>query len=245
MKVTYLTLNLKFKNIFLCMIKKFFRGIIDFILPQVCVSCNKSCEKPGSFLCNTCSGKLDLFENSHPWRDLYISKGYINGSFSLYKFIKDTPIQRLLHSMKYEKMKSIGVTLGMEIGKYMPADIKFDYTVPVPLHTAKSRERTYNQSDYICRGISRATSTEIMPNLLKRIRYTGSQTKLNKIERIENVRGAFAINEKFKGIIAGKNIIIADDVITTGSTILECARVLKENDAGYVMACSAAYDALD
>ncbi len=225
--------------------EKFFRGIINFILPQVCVSCNKSCEKPGSFLCSTCSGKLELFEDSHPWKDLYISKGYIDNSFSLYKFIKDTPIQYLLHSMKYEKMKSLGVELGMEIVKHLPAELKFDYTVPVPLHTAKTRERTYNQSEYICRGIKEITGAEILPDLLKRIRYTGSQTKLNKLERIENVRGAFSINEKLKHVVAGKNIILADDVITTGSTILECAKVLKDNGAGYVMVCSAAYDNLD
>ena len=223
----------------------FFREIVNFVLPPVCISCENPPEKPNSFLCNACSGKLVLFNNSHPWRDLYISGGNIDGSFSLYKFIKDTPIQHLLHSLKYEKMKSIGNELGRELGKNLPAEIKFDYAVPVPLHKAKIRERTYNQSDYICRGINETTGAEMMQNLLIRTRYTGSQTKLNKTEREENVRGAFAVNKKFKHFIPGKRIILADDVITTGSTILECARALKENGADYVMVCSAAYDALD
>jgi len=226
------------------MLKKFFREIVNFVLPPLCVSCENPPEKPCSFLCNSCSGKLKLFEDAHPWRDMYISRRIIDGSYSLYKFTKDTPIQHLLHSLKYEKMKSIGIELGRELGKNLPDDIKFDYAVPVPLHKAKTRERTYNQSEYICRGIKVSTGTEMLPDLLIRTRYTSSQTKLNKTEREENVRGAFAINENLKNNISGKRIILADDVITTGSTIIECARILKENGAEYVMVCSVAYDAL-
>ena len=227
------------------MLKEFFKGILDFVIPPLCVSCNTSLNKMESFICSKCSDKLVKFNDVHPWQKSYISKGYINSSFSLYQFVKDTPVQHLLHSLKYEKMKSIGYMLGNEIGKNLPQGIKFNYAIPVPLHIAKYRERTYNQSEYLCMGLSSITGSEVIPKLLLRNRFTKSQTKLDREERSKNVSGAFEINSKYKNVIHGKNVILADDVITTGATILECARVLREGGAGHVMICSAAYDALD
>jgi ComF family protein len=227
------------------MFKNIFRGILDFIIPPLCISCEAPLEKENSFTCTGCSKKLVRYESEHPWKNAYILNGTIDNSFSLYQFIADTPVQHLLHSLKYEKMKSIGIKLGKEIAENMPKTSKIDLAVPVPLHFAKLRERTYNQSDYICRGIGSNRKIDTIPKLLKRNRFTKSQTKLDKYARQENVRSAFELNPKYKEVIQGKNIILVDDVITTGATILECARVLKESGAAYVIVCSAAYDALD
>jgi len=114
----------------------------------------------------------------------------------------------------------------------------------VPLHRAKERERTYNQSLFICKGIGETLNIAAPDNFMKRNRFTETQTRLDKPGRKENVRGAFEINPKIKQNITGKNIILADDVITTGATILECARVLKENGCGKILICSAAYAVL-
>lgn len=227
------------------MLKKLFTEILDFVIPPLCVSCNNPLNKSDLYLCSECSPKLVLFESVHPWKKEYISMGYMDSSFSLYRFVKDTPIQHLLHAFKYEKMKSIGLMLGKEIAKNITTDMKFDYTIPVPLHTVKFRERTYNQSEYLCRGIDETANTEMIPKLLLRNRFTKSQTNLNRTERHDNVKGAFEINNKYKDLIYNKNIVLADDVITTGATILECARVLKKNGANYIMICSAAYDAIN
>jgi ComF family protein len=186
------------------------------------------------------------FNGPHPWRENEISDGVIDNSLSLYEFAEGTAIQTLLHALKYTKFKSIGRMFGEEIGrKISNGEIKYDYTVPVPLHRAKERERTYNQSDYICKGISEALGTKNLPRCMRRTRFTETQTQLHKSERRKNVHGAFELNQKFKETIAGKNIIVADDVITTGSTILECARVLKQNGCGKVLVASIAYATLD
>ncbi len=227
------------------MLKRLFNGLLEFVIPPLCVSCENPLETYDEYLCSDCSEQLTLFNDIHPWTNACISNGIIDNSFSLYRFIKHTPIQHLLHSMKYEKMKSIGVKLGKEIAKNLPYGINFDYCTPVPLHIAKKRERTYNQSEFICRGMCKITGTITIYNLLKRIKFTKSQTRIHKTERIENVRGAFELNTKYIHTIRDKNIIVVDDVITTGATILECARVLKEAGAGNVFVCSAAYDALD
>jgi ComF family protein len=218
-----------------------FAEILDFVVPPLCVSCNSPLNNSELQICNNCAGKLVRFTSQHPWLKEYVSRGYIDSSFSLYQFMKDTPIQHLLHSLKYEKMKSVGLKLGEEIGRNIPPGVKYDYSVPVPLHKAKIRERTYNQSALLCKGIDRVAGTQMFKKLLLRKRFTKSQTKLDKNQRLENVKGAFEINRKHKSMISGKNIILADDVITTGATILECALVLKKAGAGKVWICSAAY----
>ncbi len=128
------------------------------------------------------------------------------------------------------------------MAKRLERDIggSYDFAVPVPLHKSRLRERTYNQSSYICRGIGEALNIQPIEKCLKRTRYTRTQTKLSIDEREENVRNAFELNQKFSGLIRGKNIILVDDVITTGSTILECARVLKNIGCGEITICSVA-----
>lgn len=229
------------------MINKVFKGILNFPLPDTCVSCDTVLDEHSRFICPDCRKKLARFDEEHPWKTEEISRGIIDDSLSLYKFIDGTPIQRVLHSFKYEKMKSIGRMFGKEIASCIikTTPVKFDFAVPVPLHRSKERERTYNQSYFICSGIAEKFNIEVRDKFIKRVRFTETQTKLHKLERRENVRGAFEFNPKYKEVIAGKNIILADDVITTGATILECARVLKENGCGKIMLCSAAYAVLD
>jgi ComF family protein len=144
--------------------------------------------------------------------------------------------------MKYQKVRSAGRLLGEEIANRLPGNAPaFDYIIPVPLHKAKLRERTYNQSLYIAEGISSATGTPILEGAVNRTRFTSTQTKLNRAERKENVLQAFDADPEHIDDIRGKRIILTDDVITTGATILECASVLKRSGSGPIWICSAAY----
>jgi ComF family protein len=224
-------------------LSNFFRGIINFVLPPVCVCCDSPLPADSRFVCPDCISKLNVVDkNYNIFRDR-VHKVNFNGiAFSLYWFVEGTEIQYILHALKYTRMKSIGEVFGRKIGEEIQSRYagKYDYTVPVPLHKSKQRERTYNQSDYICRGISEALKINPLEKCLKRTRYTKTQTKLSITEREENVRNAFILNPKYSDTIREKNIILVDDVITTGSTILECARVLKESGCGEVTVCSIA-----
>jgi competence protein ComFC len=113
-----------------------------------------------------------------------------------------------------------------------------DYLIPVPLHPLKKAERGYNQSFYISNGISRQTGIPVKNNLLKRVRYTDSQTTMTFLERKENVGGAFSVLKRNN--IAGKNFLLVDDVITTGATTNECAKALLEKSCSKVYAVSVA-----
>jgi ComF family protein len=224
-------------------IAKLFGGFFNFVLPPVCVCCDSPLPADTRFVCPDCLAKLKgVDKNYNIFQDRMHKVNFDGNAFSLYWFIEGTEIQYILHSLKYSRMKSIGKVFGRKIGEEILSKFpgKFDYAVPVPLHKSKLRERTYNQSDYICHGISEALGIKPLEKCLNRTRCTKTQTKLSITEREENVRNAFALNPKFGELIKGKNIILVDDVITTGSTILECARVLKENGCGEVAVCSIA-----
>ncbi len=223
--------------------KNFFNGILNFVLPPVCVCCDSVLEAGQEFVCTDCISKLKQIErNYNIFQDRVHKVNFEGDAFSLYWFVEGTEIQNILHALKYSRMKSIGKVFGRKIGEEIHARFpgNYDFTVPVPLHRSKLRERSYNQSDFICRGISEALSIKPLEKCLKRTRYTKTQTKLSITEREENVRGAFTLNEKYAETIKGKNIILVDDVITTGSTILECARVLRESGCVGVTVCSIA-----
>ena len=149
----------------------------------------------------------------------------------------------MVHELKYSDMTSLGVELGRKVGERLHEtlkSVKVDGLVPVPLHKIKQRERGYNQTEYICRGIESVTGVPVFPGLLQRTRYTESQTNLDIDQRRHNVAEAFCAKPTSRTDIPGKRWVIVDDVITTGATIAECARVLRTYGASGVIACSAA-----
>ncbi len=225
------------------MLHKIFNNILNFVLPNSCISCQTSIGAEEKYLCPKCFGGLEPYRESHPWQEERISDGTIDNSLSAFWFREGQPIQPLLHAMKYSKMRGVGVMLGNELGKIIASidDERFSYVLPVPLHKAKYRDRTYNQSEYIAKGVSQILNAETINDGVIRTRFTGTQTKLSKSERKENVSGAFEVNPKHAEKICGRNILLIDDVITTGATILECASALKKASAGKVWICSAAY----
>ena len=115
-----------------------------------------------------------------------------------------------------------------------------DAIVPVPLHPARRRERGYNQSELIARSVGGILRTRHVPGLLVRVRQTQTQTFFDADGRKRNVMGAFSIGKIPPSEVAGKKILLVDDVITTGATIRECAVTLKTNGASEVYATSAA-----
>ncbi|NOS84628.1 MAG: ComF family protein [Ignavibacteria bacterium] len=225
------------------MLKKIYNNLLNFILPNTCLACDEVMDPGSSYLCTKCNSKLEPYNETHPWQADFINNGTIDDSFSVYWFREGTAIQPLFHALKYQKIKRAGIMLGEEIGRLAASKIanNIDIIIPVPLHKAKLRDRTYNQSEYIAKGISNILKTEVISDAVIRSRFTPTQTRLNKAERKVNVSGAFRINPKYTDKLRGKNILLADDVITTGATILECASAIKSAGSRKLCVCSAAY----
>lgn len=139
--------------------------------------------------------------------------------------------------LKYHGIKRLAAPLSdIIISIDMPGA---DMVIPVPLHANRLRQRGYNQSALLAKGISNYLNAAFSPESLVKVRDTLPQVGLRYHERIRNMKGAFTIREKKP--VTGKNIILVDDVVTTGSTIRECARILKQAGAGRIYAISLAH----
>jgi len=161
---------------------------------------------------------------------------------ALYIFEQDSPVQKMIHALKYQGCYDLGIELGKELGttlKMFPEFQGVDAAVPVPIHRARRRERGYNQAEAIAAGVASAFSVEILTDRLYRSRHTISQTKLSAKERQRNVQNAFAARDES---LVGRTILLCDDVCTTGATLNICADRLLSAGAKRVVAAAVAKD---
>ena len=134
----------------------------------------------------------------------------------------------LIYGLKYTGIYQIGLELGYLLGKQIKSN-RYDIISPVPIHSARKRERGFNQSEAIVEGIIKVKDIHFEKSLLKRKKYTQTQTMLSAEERKRNVSKVFSINDKID--INNKRILLVDDVLTTGSTLNNCATELLKNGA--------------
>jgi len=218
----------------------------DFIYPPLCFICDQRLSDGEDRVCRTCWSSFRRFDAGDPvgqsLKDRF-AEGGVSDFLSCFYFEKEGKLQEAIHLLKYHGIKSMGVMLGREIGKRMRETGNFydaDYLVPIPLHKLKLRERGYNQSEMLCRGIREFTGIPVDTNLIRRRRYTQSQTQLDLKERKQNVEDAFEIPPKRLPEVQRKTIILVDDVITTGCTMIACAREFVNAGTKTVLAVSAA-----
>ena len=222
--------------------KNFSVSLIDFFIPRFCPACKARLSHGVFYICDNCLLKIKKPEQERikfEYKRNFSGTGYISDFTSLFLFEKDKELQQIIHALKYEKRFLLGVFLGKMLGEKIKKDFsnyQIDMVTPVPLHHLKKAEREFNQSYYIAKGICKITGIKSNSYFLKRIRYTESQTALNSTERKKNMSEAFICRKKLNG----ENILIVDDVITTGTTINECGKALLKAGAGKIYAASAA-----
>ena len=207
--------------------------LLHMAFPNVCAACNTVVLNNEKAICSRCLLSLPFsFYYDDESNPLFKSFwGRINLEFAVahYIFKKDTIVQHLLHSIKYDNRKDAAVISGILIGKELKklqafADV--DYIFPIPLHPAKKIKRGYNQSLYICNGISEITGVEVTESFLVRVKDTSTQTKKRRYERWENMKYGFEIVNA--ELLKNKHILLVDDVVTTGATIEACSLQLQK-----------------
>jgi ComF family protein len=219
-------------------------NLFDFFLPRICPACQNKMKQDEECICSECFSKIQFATEERlisEYRRKFEGKNIISGFVSLFVFEKDKELQHVIHSVKYQKRFHNGIFLGRVMGIDLADKLKeweINLVVPIPLHSLKKAERGYNQAYYISKGLERLTKIPLSGNAVKRVRYTQSQTTMNISERSDNMANAFKI--KKRNAIAGKNILLIDDVITTGATTSECGRVLLAAGANKVYAASVA-----
>jgi ComF family protein len=139
------------------------------------------------------------------------------------------PIRKAIHRLKYKKDISLGLVFSYYLIGLLDAQLwDIHAVVPVPLSIARQRERGYNQSALLAKPLALAKGLSYQPSALNRIKETKSQVNLSLEERMVNVEGAFRANEK---LVRGKNILLIDDVTTSGATIDACSKALLQAGA--------------
>jgi len=211
---------------------------LHLLFPHVCLICRKLLLKGEEYCCSSCRAKFDPFTTPRAAEELlrrtiaeHFDETFLfEQGWCRYQFHKKSPLQQLLHAMKYEGLYNLGNSFGRQLGEWISsgadtADI--ECIVPVPLHRLKKIERSYNQAEKIAEGIAQSLQKPLQRKLLVRKRYTVSQTGLSAAERKKNPEGAFLVA---KGVV-GRHVLLVDDVITTGATMAAAASALREGGA--------------
>lgn len=220
-------------------------GLARLAFPNVCVCCGRENTQQQRQLCSFCLE--NRFEDANPENkrvssDSLLPEGIV-AQHALWKFDKGGDLQDLLHQLKYERLTTIGVDLGRKLGQRVAnhpllAELFEEHNpviLPVPLHYVKHRYRGFNQAFKLAEGFQQVWSEMKICKVkdVVREKNTSSQTGFSLQKRLDNMKGAFKVNNK--ELIHNELIIIVDDVFTTGATTFELSQNLIDNGSGPVV----------
>lgn len=210
------------------------RSLAAIVFPPQCACCGAPLLDNEDTICTICRYDMPMTgyecrKNNHVV-DLFAGKALFETASALMFFKKGTHYQRMIHRMKYSGRDDIARVLGEIYGAHLAESGLYkdvDIVVSVPLHFTKKIKRGYNQSAEFARGIARSMNIDSSDRVLGRRRKTKTQARMkSKEHRADNVGGAFVV--KRPQIIEGKNVLLVDDVVTTGATIEACAVAINE-----------------
>lgn len=213
-----------------------FKDFLFLAYPPACEVCSKNLQRGESFLCTHCLFSLPRTDfNLHidnPLTRLFWGRVQIETGTALFYYDKGGSVQKLVHRLKYKGGIALGKYLGQQLGHHIKSSghyRRLDFIVPVPLHKDRLLKRGFNQSEIIGAGISTVIDVPQRANVLMRVSATQTQTRKRRFMRWENVESVFTVNVSEE--IREKNVLLVDDVITTGSTLEACSSRLIEQGA--------------
>ena len=229
-------------------------AIASLLYPPVCAICRADVPA-GEHLCDQCETKVVRIAPPFCQKCSEPFQGAITGEFTCANCTHRTihfdaavaayrsrgVVRQIIHDFKYARQ----IHLRLLVTRWLRAALddarlagcRFDLIIPVPLHPARQRERGFNQASVLAE-LLRAEVSIPSKLVLERIRYTTTQTALDRAERMENLHNAFRLRKNAD--VRGLHVLLIDDVLTTGSTLSECARILKRAGAISVHAATAA-----
>jgi competence protein ComFC len=230
------------------------RALASLFYPPICTICAANVGHD-EYLCDDCGGKLNRIVAPFCQTCSEPFSGAINQIFTCANCAHRTLhfqsavaayrsrgiVRRVVHDFKYGHQvylrHLVGAWLNSAFEDERPRGVSFDVLVPVPLHSARERERGFNQATLLAEIVGKIRSIPCKA-VLERTRYTTTQTAFDRAERMENLHDAFRLRKMMD--VRGLRVLLVDDVLTTGATLSECARVLKKAGASVVFAATAA-----
>lgn len=209
--------------------------LLDFISPRPCAVCGARLAVTEEEVCSVCNLHFPRTDfHLHPI-DNKLAKLFwglvpIERAAALFYYEPHSVTSHLVYMLKYFGHIEVGTVMGRMMGRELGESGFFDdidIIVPVPLSKKRQRERGYNQSEELAKGIGLTTGIAVETHGVRRTTFRRSQTQLSDWERRENVAGLFCIGKR-GDTLAGKHVLLVDDVVTTGATLVACANALKE-----------------
>ena len=217
--------------------------ILEALFPSECLNCRK--ETAENALCATCQGTIPVFSTLFcPVCKLRLADnkavchknaGFLLGAAAPYHH---DAVKSLIHYFKYEKWQRLAGPLSGILAAYLTG-LEYDFSgfaaIPVPLHPSRKRERGFNQSELLARHAATMLDIPLLSGNLCRIKETSVQAELGSFDqRQKNVAGCFSVSDA--NAINGNDILLVDDVFTSGATMSEAARTLKKAGAKKIIA---------
>lgn len=223
-------------------------GFADLVFPVQCTGCLGRVVTHRYPVCTRCLPTLERVPIATARRSISRLTHACDGFhlvLPLWMFDKAGTVQRIHSALKYKNQPLTGRRLGNLMAALLIAPLALDerptLVIPIPLHRQRMLERGYNQSAQLARGLAATANIPFDASLLRRSRYTPTQTGFDHTQRIANVKGAFSMYPERRDIVRGAHVLLVDDVLTTGATLLAAAEPLHAAGAAAVSIATLAF----
>jgi ComF family protein len=207
--------------------------LLGLFYPRLCLACGNPGQPKQVLICLKCLASLPFTnyhsEKENPFTERFWGRLPIETGAAMLHFVKAGRVQHLIHALKYEGKKQVGLYLGKMYGTMLKKTDHFDavdLVLPIPLHPQRQHQRGYNQSASIAEGIAETMAIPWFDHALIRQRVTETQTRKTRLERVSNVSEVFQVPNPH--LLIGKHILLIDDVMTTGATLEACGEKILE-----------------
>jgi ComF family protein len=207
----------------------YFKAVFDLFYTPACVGCSAALLRNEPIICITCQIGLPLnpfFEHqNNEVQQVFAGRLPLVSANALLYFTKNGIAQNMMHALKYQNRQDVGEFLGRRLAlELLKTNVKPDVILPVPLHPSKQKARGYNQCHSIARGMQGVYKCAVNYTDVRRTSSNQSQTKLNRVQRWDNVKGIFEVKKEEK--LVDKHVMLIDDTLTTGATLESCGQAL-------------------
>ncbi len=227
----------------------YLKHFANLFFPHVCCTCGKGLFTHENLICTNCKQNLPYTNfhhfNKNPVELTFWGRVDIEKATSYLLYTKGEIVKNILHNIKYRNNKLLAEEIGRLFGITLMESKIFahvDYIIPVPLHPKKMISRGYNQSELIAKGISRSLNIPMINNALYKTKNTSTQTKKHRYERWLNADNIYILTNS--ALFANKNILLVDDVLTTGATLESCCLAFKNTNIKTLNIATVAFAAI-
>ena len=211
-------------------IQPYWRDFVSLFFPETCLLCHRTLMKNEEQICTSCQVNLPVTRyhlrlNDNPvFHDLKIVEN-LKAACAYLKYRRHGMAQKLLKALKYRGNYDVGVLMGSWYGQQLRDIIRGDGLIPVPIHPTKYKQRGYNQSVAIAEGLQEHLDIPIHTTAVIRQTPTSTQTRRKRVDRWQAMQGVFAVIDP--SAIRGKHLVVIDDVVTTGATLVSLCETLN------------------